>query len=160
LLSLESSDYDDAERFARLAMRAYGRGHARLPELQHDLARLWVLRGAFDRALPALQRLLPTRVQPGERVRRWRCWRASPPGWEPPLYQESWWDAWTIVERGGDDETLAGALLDMAHASTLLRDAPRLDQACRHVLRGPLRRVDPRVLAEVEDWRPLRAPAH
>ena len=161
LLSLESSDYDDAERFARLAMRAYGRGHARQPELHHDLARLWVHRGAFERALPALQRLLPTRVQPGERVTTLALLARVAAGLgNRPLYQETWWDAWTIVERGGDDETLARALVDMAHASTLLRDAPRLDQACRHVLRGPLRRVDPRILAEVEEMAStLRAPA-
>jgi len=151
LLALGVGDFDDAERFARLAMRAYGRGHPLQPELQHDVARLWVLRGAFDRALPALQRLLPTRVQPEERVETLALLaRAAAGAANRPLYQESWWDAWTLVERGGDDETLAHALLDMAHASAALRDAPRLDQACRHVLRGPLRRVEPRIVAEVE----------
>ena len=151
VLALESGDFDDAERFARLAMRAYGRGHAIQPELQHDLARLWVLRGAHDRAVPALQRILPTRVQPRERVETLALLaRAAAGAGNRPLYQESWWDAWTLVERGGDDESLARALLDMAHASATLRDVPRLDQACRHVVRGPLHRVEPRVIAEVE----------
>ena len=86
--------------------------------------------------------------------------RAAAGAGNRPLYQESWWDAWTIVERGGDDETMARALLDMAHAAAIFRDAPRLDQACRHVLRGPLRRVEAGVLAEVEELAAtLRAPA-
>lgn len=161
LLALQSGDFDEAERFARLAMRAYGRGHTRQPELQHDIARLWVMREVFERALPALQRLLPTRVQPEERVTTLALLaRAAAGAGNRPLYQESWWDAWTIVERGGDDETMARALLDMAHAAAIFRDAPRLDQACRHVLRGPLRRVEPGVLAEVEELAAtLRAPA-
>ena len=161
LLALESGDFEDAERFARLAMRAYGRGHPLQPELQHDVARLWVHRGAYDRALPPLQKLLPTRVNPEQRVVTLALLaRAAAGVGNRPLYQESWWDAWTLVERGGDDEALARALLDMAHASAMLRDAPRLDQACRHVLRGPLRRIDPRVLDEVEELAStLRAPA-
>ncbi len=161
LLTMETGDFDDAERLARLAMRAYGRGSARQPELQHDLARLWVHRGTYDRALPALQKLLPTRVHPDERVLTLALLsRAAAGVGNRPLYQEMWWDAWTLVERGGDDETLARALLQMAHASALLRDAPRLDQACRHALRGPLRNAEPRVLDEVEALAStLRAPA-
>jgi tetratricopeptide (TPR) repeat protein len=151
LLAMEGREWDEAERFARLATRAYGRGSPRQPELQHDVARLWVHRAAFDRALPALQKLLPTRVQPGERVETLALLaRAAAGAGNRMLYQDAWWEAWTLVERGGDDETLARALLEMAEASLLLRDLPRLEQACRQVLRGPLRRVDRAVLARVE----------
>ena len=147
LLAMEAGEWDEAERFARLATRAYGRGSPRQPALQHDIARLWVHRGAFDRAVPALQRLLPTRVQPDDRVETLALLaRAAGGAGNRLLYQEAWWDAWTLVERGGDDDAVAQALLEMAHASLLLRDAPRLEQASRHLLRGPLRRVDPALL--------------
>jgi hypothetical protein len=66
------------------------------------------------------------------------------------LYGEAWWDAWTVAQRGGNDETLATALLDLARASALLRDGPRLEQACELALAGVAYRGEPRLVAEFE----------
>src|SRR5688500_9322316 len=68
LLALRSGELHDAERYAKAAMRAYGRGHPRLPELLHDIAYLWVTRESFGRAIPLLQRLLVARTSPAERA--------------------------------------------------------------------------------------------
>lgn len=151
LLAMESGEPDDAERMARMAMRAYGRGHPRQPQLLHDLARLWADRGAFERAGASLQKLLPTRVEPMERIVTLALLaRVGAGTGNRALYGEAWWDAWTLAQRGGSDETVAGALLDLARASALLRDAPRLEQACELALSGVARRGDARLLAAFE----------
>jgi Flp pilus assembly protein TadD len=151
LLAMENGETDDAERLARMAMRAYGRGSPRQPQLLHDMARLWVGRGAYERAGSTLQKLLPTRVEPMERVVTLALLaRVGAGTGNRALYGEAWWDAWTVAQRGGSDETLAIALLDMARASALLRDGPRLEQACELALSGVAHRGEPRLVEEFE----------
>jgi tetratricopeptide (TPR) repeat protein len=148
-LALEEGKLEEAERFARGAMRAFGRGNPRLPELVHDVAYLQVQRENYIRAIPLLTRLLPSRVEPVERAHTLAILaRAAAGDDNMRLYQEAWMDAWSIINRvPGEAERHGRALLELARASTLCRDWTHVEQAVRA---ASLQR-DPALAAQVRE---------
>lgn len=151
LVAMDAGDLDDAERYAKGAMRAYGRGHARLPVLVHDIAYLWVTRESFGRAIPMLQKLLVARTAPAERALTLAILaRAAAGTGERRLYEDAWSNAWSLVNRPGAHEDHARTLLELARAAARLRDWVRLEQATRR--HGPrARQADRRVDAEMAE---------
>jgi Flp pilus assembly protein TadD len=141
LLSVRTGAYDDAERQARAAMRAYGRGHPRLAGLLHELASLWVARERFGRAIPVLQKLLPGRTEARERACTLALLaRAAAGTGERRLYEEAWNAAWTILDRPAPEGVDPRPLVDLARAAARLGDWVRVEQATRlHASRPPLR---------------------
>jgi tetratricopeptide (TPR) repeat protein len=133
VLAMEAGALDDAERYARGAMRAYRRGHPRLPELVHDVAWLWVRRESYARAVPMLEKLLPTRVEPVERALTLAIFaRAAAGTGDMDLYQERWLDAWAVINRRPEEaERHARALLELARASAMVRDWHHVEKAVR-----------------------------
>jgi tetratricopeptide (TPR) repeat protein len=153
LLAVEQGDLDEAERHARGAMRAYGRGHPRLPELKHDVAYLWVRREAYARAIPVLEKLLPTRVEPVERALTLailaRAWAGAG---NAQLYQEYWLDAWAVVTRRTEEaEKHARALLELARGSVLVRDWHHVEKAVRLATASASSRGERAVAAQVQE---------
>lgn len=153
MLALETNNLDDAERYARAAMRAYGRGHPNLPELVHDVAYLWVRRESWARAIPMLQKLLPTRVETQERVMTLSILaRAAAGAGNAALYQECWMDAWTLIgRRAGEEEKHARALLELSRASVMMRDWPHVEQASRLAASAAGRSGERGVARQVEE---------
>ncbi|HET7229283.1 MAG TPA: hypothetical protein VFJ16_04740 [Longimicrobium sp.] len=153
LLAMEAGALDDAERFGRGALRAFGRGHARAPELLHDMAYLWVRRQEYSRAIPLLQRLLPTRVDTVDRaVTLSILAHAAAGSADSRLYQESWIDAWTLItRREGHEEKHTRSLLELARASALIRDWPHVEQAVRVAVRATSQHREPVIAAQVEE---------
>lgn len=153
LLALEANALEDADRYARAAMRAYGRGHPKLPELVHDVAYLWVRRENYGRAIPTLQKLLPTRVEPEERALTLSILaRAAAGDGNQRLYQESWMDAWSIINRRpGHEHGHARALLELARASTLCRDWAHVEQAVRLATSFATPPAGPELAVQVEE---------
>lgn len=152
-LAVEAGSLDDAERYARGAMRAYGRGHPRLPELVHDVAYLWVRRESFARAIPMLEKLLPTRVEPVERALTLAILARAYAGAEnTPLYQERWMDAWSVINRRPEEAgKQARALLELARASALLRDWSHVEQAVRLASAAVSPQAERAVAAQVQE---------
>lgn len=151
LLSVEAGELDEAERQARAAMRAYGRGHPRLAGLLHELAALWVARERFGRAIPILQKLLPRRTEPRERALTLAVLaRAAAGTGERRLYEEAWNATWALVDRPGAEPD-PRALLDLARAAARLGDWVRVEQATRlHAARPPARE-DPRASEQLAE---------
>lgn len=150
LLALDAGDLDDAERYARSAMRAYGRGHPRLAELLHDLAYLWVTRESYGRAIPMLQKLLVARTEPADRTLTLAVLaRAAAGTGERRLYEEAWSGAWSLVNRPGAPEDHSRALLELARAAAKLRDWVRMEQASRKHATTPQRAADRRVAEQL-----------
>jgi tetratricopeptide (TPR) repeat protein len=139
LLAMEAGELDDGERYARAAMRAYGRGHPRLAELLHDVAYLWVTRESFGRAIPMLQKLLVARTGPGERALTLAILaRAAAGTGERRLYEEAWSNAWSLINRPGAREDHTRTLLELARAAARLKDWIRMEQATRlHATQSP-----------------------
>jgi hypothetical protein len=150
LLAVEAGELDEAERLARAAVRSYGRAHPAVPGLLHGLARLWVRRERWERAVPLLRRLAAAGAEPGERAAALGLLaRAAAGAGDRAGYQAAWSEAWSLAAREGD--AAAGpVLLELARAAAALRDWPRLEQAAREVLVSP-RRPDPAVAAQVEE---------
>lgn len=156
LLALESGALDDAERYARGALRAYGRGHPRLPALVDDVAYLRVRREDYAEAIPMLQKLLPSRVQPVDRVLTLAILaRAGAGVGNSRLYQESWMDAWAVINRHpAEAGKHARALLELARGSALARDWNHVEQAVRLAL-ASVSPSERSLIAQVEELRRL-----
>ncbi|HEU4562097.1 MAG TPA: hypothetical protein VFS20_29990 [Longimicrobium sp.] len=153
LLALEDGALEEAEKFGRAALRAFGRGHARTAELLHDLAYVWVRREHYTRAIPALQRLLPSRVETVERAVTLAILAHAAAGvGDQRLYQESWIDAWTLItRRPGQEEMHSRALLELARASALIRDWSHVEQATRLASKNVSHHREPIIAAQVEE---------
>lgn len=67
-VAVESGNSAEAERFARLALEAYGTRNRRVHVLAHDVAYFWMDHGHFTRALPVFQAVLPLIDRPVERL--------------------------------------------------------------------------------------------
>jgi tetratricopeptide (TPR) repeat protein len=152
LLAMENGDLDDAERYAKASMRAYGRGHVQLPGLLHDIAYLWVTREAFGRAIPMLQKLLVARTGAAERALTLSILaRAAAGTGERRLYEDAWSNAWSLINRPGAREDHARTLLELARASARLRDWIRMEQAIRLHASQPPRLADRKVTEQLAE---------
>ncbi|HEX2207911.1 MAG TPA: hypothetical protein VHG93_09550 [Longimicrobium sp.] len=130
LLSMDSGDYEEAARYSRAALRAYGRGHSRLPGLLHDIAQLWIATGSYARAIPMLQRLLPERRAPADRALTLALLaHAAAATGERRLYEEGWSKAWALLDHAGTDERIVRTLLELARAAAALKDWLRVSLA-------------------------------
>lgn len=157
LLAMDAGEMEDAEHLARAAMRAYGRGHPRLPELWHDMACLWVALENYGRAIPMLQKLLAMRTEPAERALTLAVLaRAAAGAGERRVYEKAWSESWAIMTRPGASGVDARALLELARAAARLKDWIRLEQAIR--LQGSLLR-QPEHSRVVEELAKLAAAA-
>ena len=132
MLSVAEGELDEAERQAKAAMRAYGRGHPRLGELLREVAALWVARESYGRAIPVLQKLLAARSTGPQRALTLAVLaRAAAGTGERRLYEEAWSTAWALIDRpsmAGEDPR---PLLELARAAAHLRDWVRVEQATR-----------------------------
>ena len=55
VLEYECGNTGEAQKLAARALRAYGRDHALIPALAHDLAYAWLHSGLYERALPVFK---------------------------------------------------------------------------------------------------------
>jgi Flp pilus assembly protein TadD len=137
-IALAEGRTEEAERLARAASRAYGKGHPRLPHLLHDLAALWVDQGRSPRAVQVLQRLLPHRAEPHEQVTTLALLaRAAAGAGDRRAFEEAWTGAWSLLRRMEDEQVPPGTMVELARAAALVRDWDRMEQAVRHAQKGP-----------------------
>lgn len=130
-LSLDTGALDEAERFGRAALRAYVRTDGPASDVEHDLAYVWVRREQYARAIPRLQRLLPSRTDSVERGLTLAILAHAAAGaGDQALYRDYWADAWTVISRDPRlEEKHARALLELVRAAVLSRDWTRVEQA-------------------------------
>lgn len=67
-VAVETSNPIEAEKFARLALDAYGNRNERVHVLAHDVAYFWMEQGQFGRAKSVFQAVLPLIDRPVERL--------------------------------------------------------------------------------------------
>lgn len=129
-LLAEDADYlRDAEKYAGMALRAYGRGHARVPVVMRDLARIWVTAGMYARAVPVLRKYANATDSPDWRISMLALLaRAAAGGRDGALYESTWSAAWTTIDSAGAD-VQEEALMELARAAALSRDGRYFTQA-------------------------------
>jgi tetratricopeptide (TPR) repeat protein len=152
LVAMDAAELEEAERYAKGAVRAYGRGHVKLPALMHDVAYLWVSRDNHVRAIPTLQKLLVSRTDPADRALTLSILaRAAAAAGDRRLYEEAWSGAWSLINRPGAREDHARTLLELARAAARLKDWIRMEQATRMHAGQPPRHADRRVNEQLSE---------
>lgn len=125
-------DLEAAERYGRLARRRFGRLHPRVPELEMDMARLFLARGEWERAAPLLRRLLGVFTEAGRRmVCHAMLAHAAAAQGDPVGYERSWKEAWNLKEPLGTVPHTADALVHLGRAAALTHDWLRVQQTVR-----------------------------
>lgn len=128
-IAVETGPPAEAQDLARLAFRAYGPRHAKLPALAHDVAYFWMGQGRFAPALDVFRAVLPHLADPSERLLcAGNMGRAAGAVGDRPSFEEAWEQVWTSDE--WDRLPSAGqGLLELAHGASSLRDWTRAEKA-------------------------------
>lgn len=150
LLHMDKRELEEAARFGKMAVRAYGRGHPSLPQLQHDLAQLWIASERYGRAIPVLQRLLPNRHGPAGRAFTLALVaHAAAATGERRLYEDAWSKAWALLDTLGTDEGTHRTLLELARAAVRFKDWIRVSLASQRQADGSSRARDAWMVEEI-----------
>jgi hypothetical protein len=128
-IAVETSPAAEAQELARLAFRAYGPRHPKLPALAHDVAYFWMGQGRFAPALDVFRAVLPHFTDASERMLcAGNMGRAAGAVGDRPAFEEAWEQVWTSDE--WEKLPSAGqALLELAHGASSLRDWTRAEKA-------------------------------
>lgn len=129
-IAVETSPPAEAQELARLAFRAYGPRHPKLPALAHDVAYFWMTQGLFAPALDVFRAVIPHFDDPNDRILcAGNTGRAAGATGDRAVFDESWEQVWAA---SADWEKLvrsAQALLELAHGASSLRDWGRAERA-------------------------------
>lgn len=129
-IAVETSPPAEAQELARLAFRAYGPRHPKLPALAHDVAYFWMSQGRFEPALEVFRAVLPHLHDASERIIcAGNVGRAAGATGNRAVFDEAWEQVWGAA---GDWDKLAmapQALLELAHGASSLRDWGRAERA-------------------------------
>lgn len=138
MIAGETRDMPAAERYARLALAAYGPGHANVPALAHDLAYLWMNEGYPARALSVLRAVLPHfDSRPRDRIRVLASIaHAAAASGDTALFEESYGQVRESMREPAAAAATASSLLERAYGSCALArwgDAEHLTDAVLEV---------------------------
>ncbi len=116
-VAVETSSAPDAEKYARLALEAYGSRNRRVHVLAHDVAYFWMEQGYFARASSVFQAVLPLIERPVERLYVLADLARAAAGMGDAVTAESAAeDAWKLAEMPEVEMGAAPALLELARA--------------------------------------------
>ncbi|HEU0301753.1 MAG TPA: tetratricopeptide repeat protein [Longimicrobium sp.] len=129
-IAVEISSAAEAQELARLAFRAYGPRHPKLPALAHDVAYFWMSQGLFEPALEVLRAGLPHLHHPNERI---MCvgnvGRAAGATGDRAGFDDAWEQVWAAAPEWDRLPLAAQALVQLAHGASSLRDWARAERA-------------------------------
>lgn len=129
-VSVETEEYTQAEEYARLALRAYGRDNPRVPGLAHDVAYFWLVRGHAARALRVLEALLPRLVVAAHRMLALAVMgRAGGSCGRRDVFERAWRGVWALRSDPEVRSRIAPALMELAHGAASLGDIARAEKA-------------------------------
>lgn len=141
LQAASEGSHEVAERFARGAIRAYGRRHPVYPRLMHDVAAMLVAREAHGRAMPLLNRLLPFRRAPAEHAATLALLARAAAGLgDRRTFEHAWSRAWSLLELLEPQDPAPGILADLARAASQVRSWDRVGQAVHRLVAENTRR--------------------
>lgn len=150
-IAIQTDQFAEANDLARLAFRAYGPRHPRLPALASDVGLLWVVRGEFAPALDVLRAAHPHISHPCEQLLSWgNIARASGGAGDRAIFDEAWDNIWSYAGDWHNRENAPWALMDAARGATSLGDWPRAERAASTAREIAVRRKEAHVLAEAE----------
>ena len=129
-IAVETSPPAEAQELARLAFRAYGPRHPRLPALAHDVAYFWMTQGRFEPSVEVFQAVLPHLHDPSERIIcAGNVGRAAGAAGDRAGFEEAWEQVWAAQPEWDRLALAPQALLELAHGASSLRDWVRAERA-------------------------------
>jgi tetratricopeptide (TPR) repeat protein len=129
-IATETSPPAEAQELARLAFRAYGPRHPRLPALAHDVAYFWMAHGRFEPALEVFRAVLPHLHDASERLEcTANVGRASGAMGDRAGFDTAWEQVWATQPEWDRLAWAPQALLELAHGASSLRDWTRAERA-------------------------------
>jgi tetratricopeptide (TPR) repeat protein len=150
-IAIQTDQLAEANDLARLAFRAYGSRHPRLPVLASDIGLLWLLRGEFAPALEVLRAAHPHISHPCEQLLSWgNIARAAGGAGDRATFDEAWDQIWSYAGDWHNRENAPWALMDAARGATSLGDWPRAERAAATAREIAARREEAHVLVEAE----------
>lgn len=97
-IARERGQVERADDLVMAALKAYGKGHSRLPTFALEVADFWLDRGAFGSALAVLDAVAPHfRGSPEEPAIFVNSARAAAEIDDPARFEEAWSSAWEII---------------------------------------------------------------
>jgi tetratricopeptide (TPR) repeat protein len=151
VIAMQTEQFADANELARLAFRAYGPRHPRIPALASDIALLWMLRGEFEPALAALQAAHAHLSHPCEQLLSWgNIARAAGGVGDRAAFDRAWDEIWSYAGEWHNRPNAPWALMDAARGAASLRDWPRAERASSTARDVAMRRQEAHALAEAE----------
>ncbi len=150
-IAIQTDQFAEANELARMAFRAYGPRHARLPALACDVGVLWLLRGEFAAALDVLRAARPHISHPCEQLLTWgNIARAAGGVGDRTAFDEAWDQIWSYAGDWHNRQNAPWALMDAARGATSLRDWLRAERAATTAREIAQRRGEAHVLVEAE----------
>ncbi|HEX6368793.1 MAG TPA: tetratricopeptide repeat protein [Longimicrobium sp.] len=129
-IAVETSPPAEAQELARLAFRAYGPRHPKLPALAHDVAYFWMSQGRFEPALEVFRAVLPHLHDASDRIIcSGNVGRAAGATGDRAVFDEAWEQVWGAESEWDKLPLAAQALLELAHGASSLRDWGRAERA-------------------------------
>jgi tetratricopeptide (TPR) repeat protein len=150
-IAMDTSPPAEAEELARLAFRAYGSRHPKLPALAHDVAYFWMSQGRFEPALEVFRAVMPHFADPSERLLcAGNVGRAAGATKKRDVFDESWEQVWAAQAEWDRLPWAPQALLELAHGASSLRDWGRAERAAESARDVGQRRGSGQVVIESE----------
>ncbi|MBW3571729.1 MAG: tetratricopeptide repeat protein [Gemmatimonadetes bacterium] len=150
-IAVETSPPAEAEELARLAFRAYGPRHPKLPVLAHDVAYFWMSQGRFEPALEVFRAVLPHLHDTGERILcAGNVGRAAGAVGNRAVFDEAWEQVWGAQGEWEKQALAPQALLELAHGASSLRDWARAERAAETARELGQRRGSGQVVIETD----------
>lgn len=141
-VGMAAGELEEAERFAGMAQRAYGRGHPGAARLLHDWTHLMVRRGEYERAIPLLRRQLAAAADPATAMSCHALLAHAAAGvGDARTYERSWKEAWALRDRPRAAAAVPETLRHLGKAAAHAGDWLRVQQTVRalHDLRAEAR---------------------
>ena len=151
VIATETNRPEQALDYARGALRAYGPGHERLPQLAHDVAYFWMNEGYFARALPVFQALVPHFGSPEEELRsNAHIARAAGGTGDRDLFRRAWNEALKLSRQPEVERLLADSLYELGLGAASLGEWDRAEQALHRAVEVAERRGETMVKMRAE----------
>ncbi|HET6229613.1 MAG TPA: hypothetical protein VFE05_05985 [Longimicrobiaceae bacterium] len=150
-VAINAGCFDEANRLARAALRAYGRHDPRLPALAHDVACAWMRQGHVGKAVPVLEALVRyTSDAPLRLLFVSSQGRAAGLRGERMAFASAWTDAWAMVHASESTERVPEALVNLARGAAALNDPERASYAAHYARTVAVQRAEAQSQFEAE----------
>ncbi|HVG45288.1 MAG TPA: hypothetical protein VM890_11175, partial [Longimicrobium sp.] len=144
-ICVEAGRMEEAYDHAQAAVRSYGDGHPRLPDLAHDLGCFWAEQGRFTRALPIFEASLPYLTDLPNRLLGFSNFaRAAAGARDRARYESARAEAIRLAASPLCAKVAAEALLVLAQGDASLGEWARAEDAARQALEIAERRGEAR----------------